>query len=88
MGRYINLVPSERGEKGDKGDRGTDGAGSVPPSNTSIVYSMGKVVSVSNASGTTTLNRDSYGNLISVTFPSHTKTFTIIDGTIVGYIVS
>lgn len=88
MGRYINLVPSERGEKGDKGDRGADGAGAVHPSNTTISYSMGKVTSVSNASGTTTLNRDEFGNLVSVTFPDHTKTFTIIDGVIVGYIVS
>lgn len=88
MGRYINLVSSERGEKGDKGDRGADGAGAIPPSNTVINYNAGMVASVVNASGTTTLNRDAYGNLISVAFPDHTKTFTIIDGVIVGYIVS
>ena len=88
MGKFINLIKNEagaKGEKGDKGDRGADGAGALPPSDTSFGKVNGKITTVTNSYGTTTLNRDANGVLVSITKPDHTKILLRDESGIIGY---
>lgn len=88
MGKFINLIKNEAGPKGDKGDtgaRGADGAGALPPSDTIINKVDGKITSIVNLYGTTTLNRDINGVLVSITKPDHTKLLLRDSSGIIGY---
>lgn len=85
MGKFINLIKNEAGPKGDKGDKGADGAGALSPSDTSINKIGGKVTSVTNAYGTTYINRDVNGMIISVQKPDHTKLLLRDSSGITGY---